>query len=222
MKKWLESRLGNEWAYNPSSKHFPNQTNESTNVPPRIARLCNEKFTNKKMGSLPVELIEALILAIYSYEWTYKSILNSREYNEYILSETDSRKVPAIVGRSLGSANCESSFSDMKNCIEQKGRGKKSLPKPEQVSSGLRKWWLKQTLKTTATNSTHKNNFYTKLFHFKNISCSKDWCDPLMFKEVSRRDVDNSQKRLAVIQAEDPLASSGAKSTIRDNFKLNK
>jgi hypothetical protein len=36
------------------------------------------------------------------------------------------------------------------------------------------------------------------------------------------RDVDNSQKRLSVIQAEDPLASSGAKSTVRDNFRINK
>jgi hypothetical protein len=98
------------------------------------------------------------------------------------------RKIPVVVGRSLGSANCESSFSDVKNCIEQKGRGKKSISKPEQVSRGLKKWWLKQTLKTTIANSTDKNNFYSKLFHFKDIPSTKDWCGPAKSKEVSRRE----------------------------------
>jgi hypothetical protein len=81
---------------------------------------------------------------------------------------------------------------------------------------------MKQTLKTTIANSTDKNNFYSNLFHFKDIQSTKDWCDPAKFKLVSMRDVDNSQKRLSVIQAEDPLASSGAKSTVRDNFRISK
>ena len=222
MQFWLESRLGNEWTFKSISSHFPKQNDQGTAIPSRISRLCNEKFTNKKQGSLPVDLIEALILAIYSYLWTYESILDSREFKDYLMSENDSRKLPVVVGRSLGSANCESSFSDIKNCIEQKGRGKKSIPKPEQVSSGLKKWWMKQTLKTTIANSTDKNNFYSKVFHFKDIQSTKDWCDPAKFKLVCRRDVENSQKSLSIIQAEDPLASSGAKSTVRDNFRINK
>jgi hypothetical protein len=56
------------------------------------------------------------------------------------------------------------------------------------------------------------------MWTFKDVNHAREWIDTDKFKAKRKQDIQNTTSKLATRQKLDPMASGGAKSTVREHF----